>query len=308
MKDFAGKVALVTGAAHGIGYAYAEEAAKRGMKLALVDLETEGLKQAVKDFETLGAEVISFNIDVSVYEDAVKSVEDTMAHYGHIDTLLANAGCCTAGSILEMPIEDWRWCMAANAFGVIHYVIKVLPIMVKQKTPCHIMITSSIAGLRAGMGSNPAYFASKHASMSVAESVKDYVDQSGDDIGVAVFCPMYVHTWLDHCEEVRPERFKNPDEPFYKSENYKIGRETFKKNIESGIPLDIVGPRLFKAIEEGQMYISTHTATIPYVKARHEAIEKDMMYERVVLGESYDKIKQSEFVYLFIRVTANTTL
>ena len=198
MKEFAGKVALVTGAAHGIGYSYCTEAAKRGMKLSLVDIDGPAMEKAAEDFRALGAEVITNLCDVSVYDECKAAIKNTMDHYGQIDTLLANAGICTAGNIVNMPITDWEWAMNVNTMGVVYFVKEVLPIMIAQKTPCHLMITASIAGLRAGMGANPPYFASKHAAVAVAESVQDYVKGTGDDIGVAVFCPMYVHTYLDH--------------------------------------------------------------------------------------------------------------
>ena len=279
MKEFVGKVALITGAAHGIGFSFAQEASRRGMKLSLVDIDAPGLEEAKKACEALGAEVLTCHTDVSVYEEAKASVQATMDRYGQIDILFANAGVCTAGSLLTMPIKDWEWALAVNTMGIVHYVREVLPIMEKQKTPAHLMCTASIAGLRAGMAGNPPYFCSKHAAVSVAESVKGHVEAHGDDIGVSVYCPMYVDTDLYHCEDRRPARFWDPSDPFYSSEEYLTAREALRKNLASGLPLDGVGPRLFKAIEDNQMYIVTHTQTIPYIEERHRAIEADAKKE-----------------------------
>ena len=279
MKEFNGKVALVTGAAHGIGYAFSKEAAERGMKLALVDIDEPALNQVAEELRGLNAEVLVCVTDVSVYEEAKASVQATMDKYGQIDVLFANAGIATAGSILTIPIRDWEWAMAVNTMGIVHYVHEVLPIMEAQKTPAHLMCTASIAGLRAGMAVNPPYFASKHAAVSVAESVKAEVESTGCDIGVSVFCPMYVATDIHNCEKHRPARFWDESDPFYSSEEYVKAREAFRDNVTSGMPLDNIGKRLFQAIEVNQMYIVTHTQTIPYIEERHRAIEADAKKE-----------------------------
>ena len=279
MKEFNGKVALVTGAAHGIGYAFSKEAAERGMKLALVDIDEPALNQVAEELRSRNAEVLVCVTDVSVYEEAKASVQATMEQFGQIDVLFANAGIATAGSILTIPIRDWEWAMAVNTMGVVHYVHEVLPIMEAQKTPAHLMCTASIAGLRAGMAVNPPYFASKHAAVSVAESVKAEVESTGCDIGVSVFCPMYVATDIHNCEKHRPARFWDASDPFYRSEEYIKAREAFRDNVTGGMPLDNIGKRLFQAIEDNQMYIVTHTQTIPYIEERHRAIEADAKKE-----------------------------
>ena len=279
MKEFNGKVALVTGAAHGIGYAFSKEAAERGMKLALVDIDEPALNQVAEELRSRNAEVLVCVTDVSVYEEAKASVQATMEQFGQIDVLFANAGIATAGSILTIPIRDWEWAMAVNTMGIVHYVHEVLPIMEAQKTPAHLMCTASIAGLRAGMAVNPPYFASKHAAVSVAESVKAEVESTGCDIGVSVFCPMYVATDIHNCEKHRPARFWDASDPFYRSEEYIKAREAFRDNVTGGMPLDNIGKRLLQAIEDNQMYIVTHTQTIPYIEERHRAIEADAKKE-----------------------------
>lgn len=279
MKEFNGKVALVTGAAHGIGYAFSKEAAERGMKLALVDIDEPALNQVAEELRSRNAEVLVCVTDVSVYEEAKASVQATMEQFGQIDVLFANAGIATAGSILTIPIRDWEWAMAVNTMGIVHYVHEVLPIMEAQKTPAHLMCTASIAGLRAGMAVNPPYFASKHAAVSVAESVKAEVESTGCDIGVSVFCPMYVATDIHNCEKHRPARFWDASDPFYRSEEYIKAREAFRDNVTGGMPLDNIGKRLFQAIEDNQMYIVTHTQTIPYIEERHRVIEADAKKE-----------------------------
>jgi len=279
MKEFAGKVALITGAAHGIGRSFAHEAARRGMKLALVDIDSEYLVQVKAECEALGAETLAVVTDVSVYDEVHASVEKTMNRYGQIDILFSNAGIATAGSILNIPVRDWEWAIAVNTLSLAYYTHDVLPIMVKQGTPAHFMCTASIAGLRAGMAVNPPYFCSKHGAVAIAESVKAQVLSDGSDIGVSVYCPMYVATDIANSEKHRPARFSDPDDPYYASDEYLTARKVFTQNVANGFDPATVGPRLFKAIEENQMYVVTHTVTIPYIEERHRAIEDDARYE-----------------------------
>lgn len=282
MKEFKKKVALITGAAHGIGRSFAIEAAKRGMKLSLVDIDSESLVEAKAECEALGADVIAILTDVSVYDEVHTSVEKTMERFGQIDVLFANAGIATAGSVLNIPVRDWEWAIAVNTLGLAYYTHDVLPIMERQGTPAHFMCTASVAGLRAGMAVNPPYFCSKHGAVSIAESVKAQIQTDGSDIGVSVFCPMYVATDIANSEKHRPTRFSNPDDPYYSSNEYITARNVFTKNVAGGLAAEKIGPRLFKAIEENQMYIVSHTATIPYIEERHRAIEADAKYELTI--------------------------
>ncbi|MCI2056607.1 MAG: SDR family NAD(P)-dependent oxidoreductase [Oscillibacter sp.] len=282
MKEFKGKVALITGAAHGIGRSFAIEAAKRGMKLSLVDIDAENLVEAKAECEELGADVLAIFTDVSVYAEVHASVEKTMQRFGQIDVLFSNAGIATAGSILNIPVRDWEWAVAVNTLGLAYYTHDVLPIMERQGTPAHFLCTASVAGLRAGMAVNPPYFCSKHGAVSIAESVKAQVEADGSDIGVSVFCPMYVATDIANSERHRPARFTDPDDPYYSSEEYTTARTTFTKNVAGGMDVKKIGPRLFRAIEENQMYIVSHTATIPYIEERHRAIEADAKYELTI--------------------------
>ena len=102
------------------------------------------------------------------------------------------------------------------------------------------------------------------------------------DIGVSVFCPMYVATDIDNCEAHRPARFWDDADPFYSSQEYLSAREAFHQNIAGGMPLEHIGARLFKAIEDNQMYIVTHTETIPYIESRHRKIEEDAKRELTI--------------------------
>jgi NAD(P)-dependent dehydrogenase (short-subunit alcohol dehydrogenase family) len=284
MKEFKGKVAVVTGAANGIGRAFSEEAAKRGMKLALIDIDTDDLAVTKEICEKAGAQkVITIKTDVSKYEEVRFSIMRVMQEYGGIDVMYNNAGIATAGWVYDHPAQDWAWAMNVNVLGMAYYAHEVLPIFKKQGTPCHYLFTASIAGLIGGLRYNTAYLASKHAAVCIAESVKDLANAEMPYMGVSVFCPEYIHTDIHNSEDHRPAEFSKPCDPFYESDSYKNYREGFKKNItEKGMNPAFVGPRLFLAIEENHMYIVPHMHTHEEIRSRNRAIEADLEREEAL--------------------------
>ena len=166
MKEFKNKVAAITGSATGIGRAFAEEAAKRGMRLALIDINTEGLEETKAICEKAGApKVVTIKTDVTKYEEVRFSILRVMQEYGQLDLMFANAGIATAGWVYNHPPQDWAWAMNTNVLGLTYYVHEVLPIFKQQGTPCHFLFTASIAGLITGLRYNTAYLASKHAAV-----------------------------------------------------------------------------------------------------------------------------------------------
>ncbi len=279
MKEFTGKVAGITGAANGIGKAFAEEAARRGMKLALIDVEGEKLEAVRKECEELGSpKAIAITVDVSVYEQVRLSVKRIMAEFGCLDLFFSNAGVAGAGHVINIPHQDWDWFMSVNFLGMAYYATEILPIMRKQGTEAHFMFTSSLAGLQPGIQVQSAYIASKQACVSLAESVRDYAETFAPYIGVTVFCPEYVNTTIYDSELRRPERFCKPADPFYASDDYVSYRKRFEENIKTkGFNPRFIGPRLFRAIEEGQMYVNPHLHTHQMIRDRHARIMEDLL-------------------------------
>lgn len=275
MTEFKGKVALITGAANGFGKVFAMEAVNRGMKVAIVDIDGDDLFGVTALLRKMGGEVLPIEADVTLYDDVKMSVDKTMEAFGQIDILFANAGIAPSGDIFHLPPRDWEWTVQANLLNHGWYFSLVVPIMAKQGTPCHIMSTASIAGILHGIGNNPAYSATKHAAVALAEDLNKYCMANGYDIGVSVYCPAYVQTDLHHTERHRPERFRAPDDPYYQSRHYKDAIRRVNVNITTGTPLEPVGRFLFKAIEDKQLYVLQHYAYAPYIAARHRGIEAD---------------------------------
>ena len=267
MKDFKGRVAIITGAASGFGKEFVKEAAKRGMKIVAVDIMGDALADVEAVAKENGAEDITLvTADVSNYEDTEKVVKTTLEKYGQIDLLMNNAGVAVAGTGLNMPISDWEWIVQTNLMSHVYLMRQVIPVMMKQGTHCNIMNTCSAAGFMNWFGMAP-YYTTKHAALSLSECINYELQAAKADIAMTVFCPGYVQTHLDQSENYRPERYSKDDSnPYYQTEEYKKGIEEFNRVITNGYPLEGHGEMVFKAIEEDQFYVIPHEKYDDFLK------------------------------------------
>lgn len=273
MKDFSGKVAVITGAGNGFGVEFAKECATREMKVVIADINKEDLKTTENLLAEIGAEVISVPTDVSIYEEVENLVNKTIEQYGSVDLLFNNAGVVVPGPIWELPVNDWDWIMSVNVNGIAYGLKAFIPIMLEQDTPCHIVNTASIAGLLTTQNM-AAYHTSKHATVALSESVNYGMQAMNAKIKMSVFCPGFVQTNLHESDRQRPDRFKmDPDEPYYRSKTYQDGLARAHHVINTGIPIDSIGQSVFTAIEEERFYILTHPQYNPIIGKR----VKDML-------------------------------
>jgi NADP-dependent 3-hydroxy acid dehydrogenase YdfG len=147
MKEFKDKVAVITGAASGIGRAIAFRCAQEGMKVVLTDIEEKALTQTETEMKALGAAVLAVLTDVSKASDLEALAQKTLDAFGAVHLLCNNAGVDAGTSIWESSLADWQWVMGVNLWGVIHGVRVFVPIMLEQDTDSHIVNTASISGL-----------------------------------------------------------------------------------------------------------------------------------------------------------------
>ena len=203
--DFQGKSAVITGAASGIGYALAELAAARGMPLVLADVEAEALAAAESRLSEAGARVVAVPTDVSQRADLEALAERSYAAFGEVGLLCNNAGVSVliTRPIWELSHGDWEWLIGVNTWGLIHAVGVFLPRMMEQSGRSHVLNTCSSAGLISSPGL-AAYKASKHATLSISESLYHDLDGVSSGVGVSVFCPDVVKTGLRHAGRNRP--------------------------------------------------------------------------------------------------------
>ncbi|MBE7005354.1 MAG: SDR family NAD(P)-dependent oxidoreductase [Ruminococcaceae bacterium] len=258
MKDFQGRVALITGAANGFGKEYVKEAAKRGMRIAAVDIEGEEVKACEALAREGGAQdIICLQADVSLLDDVNRVVDTVLEKYGQIDLLINNAGTGVGGSISTLPLRDWEWLLYTNVFSQIYFMRRVIPVMMKQGTHCNILNVCSLAGLITS-SAMPTYYSTKHAAVELSRGTQFELEEAHADIQVSVFCPGFVQTDLHHAQRHRPARFQAPDDPYYQSEDYKKGEAMSEYVVTHGMPIDGFGERCFKAIEDDQFYVVTH--------------------------------------------------
>lgn len=257
MKDFKNKVAVITGAGNGFGFEIAKECADREMKLVLADIDEKDLGSAVSYLKEKGADVTGVHCDVTLDAEVGKMVDVAMDTYGSIDFLVNNAGVAISGPVWELPIQDWDWIVGANLMSQIYAMKRVIPIMLKQGTECHILNVASIAGLITTNGM-PAYHTTKHASVALTESTSYDLQAIDANIKMSVFCPGFVQTDLHHHERHRPERFSDKSDTYYSTPQYAAGLKRAEFVITTGMPIDSIGMSVMNGIEEDQFYILTH--------------------------------------------------
>src|ERR1700733_1304081 len=145
MKEFRDKVAVITGAASGLGRAMAERCVQEGMKVVLADVEVEALTKTEASMKASGATVLAIRTDVSEASDVEALAQKTLEVFGAVHLLCNNAGVGTGSAIWKSTIADWEWIIGVNLWGVIHGVRVFVPIMLEQDTECHIVNTASMA-------------------------------------------------------------------------------------------------------------------------------------------------------------------
>ena len=274
MKDFKNKVAVITGAASGIGRGIANRAVKEGMKVVLADIEVEALSQAEKELKSSGGTVLPVLTDVSKAEDVEKLAKKTIDAFGEVHLLCNNAGTAPYGMTWECSLSDWKWIMDVNLWGVIHGIRTFIPIMLQQDTECHIVNTASLSGLMANEIGQGMYIATKYGVVGLTEIIAKELSLLKSKIKVHALCPGMVKTRIIDCERNRPaELYKDPSEIIPHPEFEQLG-EMYAQLLESGLTSDKAGDIVFQAIKDEVFYILTDTSLIfrRMVKNRMEGI------------------------------------
>ena len=271
MEHFAGKVAVITGAASGFGRAFAAKGAALGMKLVLADVNAHALAEVVDALSAQGVEAIGVPTDVS-NGDAVEALaQRALDAFGKVHLLFNNAGVGAGGFLWESSAKDWAWVFGVNVMGVAHGVRVFTPIMLRQNEPAHIVNTASVAGLLSppSMG---IYNASKHAVVSLTETLFHDLRNAGGPVGCSLLCPAFVPTGIADAERARPSELRN-DAPATASQVL-AGRQLQKAVRGGKLSADDVAELTFDAIRERRFYIVTHPSILESVRLRHEDIEQ----------------------------------
>jgi NAD(P)-dependent dehydrogenase (short-subunit alcohol dehydrogenase family) len=269
MKEFKGKVAVITGAASGIGRAIAERCVGAGMKVVLADIDEVSLAKAETELKTSGGSLLGVRTDVSKRSDVELLACRALDAFGEVHLLFNNAGVAAGGAPWEATWNDWEWVIGVNLWGVIHGVKVFTPLMLRQNTECHIINTSSTAGLIAGSFSAP-YAVTKHAVVALSESLYLTLQQRKSLVKVSVLCPGLVRTNIADTERNRPAELRN--EPVTMTSEMKAGLDAFKAAIERSMPPLQVADVVFDAIEKEQFYILTHPEWTEAIQLRMDKL------------------------------------
>jgi NAD(P)-dependent dehydrogenase (short-subunit alcohol dehydrogenase family) len=280
VKDFAGKTAVVTGAAQGIGFGIARALAEAGMNVALADIQADAVKRARREIERFGVRTLALTLDVSDAAAVERAAADVRAAFGKLHVLVNNAGVAPPGKpVSQFTLEEWDWAIGVNLKGVVHGVRSFLPLIRAHGEGGHVVNTASIGGLqvRPGRGSG-AYSATKYAVVALSESLAQELDGSG--IGVSVLCPAAVNTEIYASARHRPQRFGGAYEA--PSDN------PVKNQLAEGWPPEAVGRRVLHAIRGGEFFIFTHDEPRTWIEERHQrlmaAFDRAARYNRDVAG------------------------
>ena len=265
MKDFAGRVAVITGAASGIGRAIAGESVRAEMKVVLADVEEGPLSEAGAELEAMGGRVLCVKTDVSKRGEVEELARQAFDAFGAVHLLFNNAGVAAGGSPWEATWNDWEWVIGVDLWGVIHGVKVFTPRMLAQNTECHIVNTASAAGLTAGGFSAP-YSVSKHAVVALSESLFLTLQQRNSPVKVSVLCPGVTRTNIAYAERNRPEQLKN--EPVPLSPEMQAGRAAIQAVLAGAMPPSQVAEIVFDAIGKEQFYILTHPEWTELIRLR----------------------------------------
>ena len=273
ITEFNGRTAVITGAGSGFGLEVARIAAARGMRLALVDVQQNALDAARAELEAAGVEVFARQVDVASAEQMSALADAVHNRFGAPHFVFNNAGVGAAGLVWENSLKDWEWVLGVNLWGVIHGVRLFTPMMLAaaQADPHwrgHIVNTASMAGL-VNMPNMGVYNVSKHAVVSLSETLYQDLRLVTEQIGASVLCPYFVATGIHESARNRPQD-KAAEQP---TQSQLIGQAMMAKAVTRGkLTAAEVAAKVFAAIEADQFYIFSHPHALGGVSSRADDV------------------------------------
>lgn len=291
ISDFKGKTAVLTGAGSGFGLECARIGARLGMNLVLADVQADALAKAEAELKAAGAPVLAMRVDVAKAADMEAFAQAAFDRFGAPNFVFNNAGVGAGGLVWENTVADWEWVLGVNVWGVVHGVRLFTPMMLEaaKKDPSwqgHIVNTASMAGLLTppNMG---IYNVSKHAVVSLTETLYQDLRLVTDQVGASVLCPYFVPTGISQSHRNRPGELAAAQP----TKSQLIGQAMSDKAVGSGkVTAAEVAQKVFDAIAANRFYIFSHPKALGNVQARMEAIVQvenpaDPFLERPEVGQ-----------------------
>jgi len=275
MKTFKGRTAVITGAGSGFGLETARQAAREGMNVVMADVQADALEAAAANVRSLGAQVLPFRLDVSKAAEVEALAAATVARFGAPHVVFNNAGVGHGGLIWEHSAKDWEWVIGVNVMGVAHGVRVFTPLMLAAARADsayegHIVNTASMAGLlnAPNMG---VYNVSKHAVVSLSETLYQDLSLVSDQVTASVLCPFFVPTGIHASHRNRPTELS--DQGARPTRSQRVAQAMVSKAVDSGkVSAAQVAGFVFDAMRERRFYIYSHPKALGSVQTRLEDI------------------------------------
>jgi len=285
MNEFDGKVAVITGAAGGIGRALAGRCAQEGMKVVLADAEQAPLAQAEKDLRAAGAAVLAVVTDVSNPEDVEALVNKTLDAFGQVHLLCNTAAVHCPKPLAEATLADWKWVTGVNLYGAIHTLAFFVPVMLKQDTECHIVNTASVLGGFHALPFDGPYNVSQFGVVTLTETLYLELSQMYPKVKVSLLCPEYSNAGILDSEQHRPAALRN-DPAGGPAGEATPHLEEIKNLIRAAAQADTAPEQLaamtFDAIREERFYIIPHPEAKIIMRDRLDRVNQQRNPENIL--------------------------
>ena len=250
METLEGKVVVVTGGGSGIGLAIARAVAAQGAIPVIADIEVAALDEALR---SLPDGTLAVTTDVSDLASVEALRDAVLDRHGRVDVICNNAGVSTFNLIADQTIDDWRWVLDVNLWGVIHGVSTFLPVMTRQGTPGHVVNVSSVAGLMSGIPFIGPYAVSKVGVVSLSETLRQELGFTGVPIGVSVVCPGSTNTNVMESDRNRPATIA-PEARTEMGEAMRVGiKDTF--TAPTGAEPSVVADHVVDAVLHDRFWV-----------------------------------------------------
>ena len=257
------RVAVVTGAAGGIGAALAEGLAARAMRVVVADIDADGARATA---ERIGPAALAQAVDVASADSVQALADAAFDAFGQVDLLINNAGVFQGGLMWERSLEDWQWTFGVNVSGIVHGVRSFVPRMIAQDTDGHVVNTASVAAFVPGPFSSP-YVSSKCAALSLGECLALDLEAVGAKIGASVLVPGAFDTGIAASARVRDERFGRDD-----TQDGRSTVEALSAMTGAGADPSAVVEPVVAAVRDGTFLIPTRDSYADQIRSRADAL------------------------------------